>query len=78
LYIENSYLRTFDEGIIYIIQQNLSKDNVKWIQEERKIIIKVNKKKHTIYLHSLEWVLGKEEADKQHLAKIDGQYIINL
>jgi DNA-directed RNA polymerase len=29
LYIENSYLRTFDEGIIYIIQQNLSKDNVK-------------------------------------------------
>lgn len=78
LYIENNYLRTFDEGIINIIRNNLGKDNVKWFEEERKFIFIISKKKYVIYLHSLEWVLGNQYYDKKELAKIDGQYIINL
>ena len=51
---------------------------MEWIDVEIKIIVKISKKKHPIYLHYLEWVLGNEETNKQELAKIDDQYNINL
>jgi DNA-directed RNA polymerase len=74
LYVNESYIRNFDQGIIENIKR-IYGNQIRYDETKREIHI-MDKNK-VLKLHDIDWVFNNKPVDFNRINKINGQYILN-